>query len=69
MKLKVNNKEISCIEDLREIFNQMFYDEIAFGESQIHIEYNTDTSAGHPVRDDDIVRYSLETRRVNDKEH
>lgn len=33
MKLKVNNKEISCIEDLIEIFNQMFYDEILFGES------------------------------------
>ena len=31
-------------------------------------EYNTDTSAGHPVKDDDIVRYSLETRRVKDKE-
>ena len=31
-------------------------------------EYNTDTSAGHPTKDDDIVRYSLETRRVNDKE-
>ena len=31
-------------------------------------EYNTDTSAGHPVKDDDIVRYSLETRRVQDKE-
>ena len=25
------------------------------------IEYNTDTSAGHPVKDDDIVRYSKET--------
>ena len=33
------------------------------------IEYNTDMSAGHPVKDGDIVRYSLETRRVNDKEH
>lgn len=33
------------------------------------IEYNTDTSAGHPMEDDDIVRYSLETGRVNDKEH
>lgn len=32
------------------------------------IEYNTDTSAGHPVKDDDIVRYSLEMRRVRDKE-
>ena len=32
------------------------------------IEYNTDTSAGHPAKDDDIVRYSLETRRVQDKE-
>lgn len=27
----------------------------------ITIEYNTDTSAGHPVKDDDIVRYSKET--------
>lgn len=35
----------------------------------INKEYNTDTSAGNPVKDDDIVRYSLETRRVNDKEH
>lgn len=68
MKLKVNNKEISCIEDLREIFNQMFYDEILFGKSQIHIEYNTDTSAGHPIKDDDIVRYSSEKKRVKDKE-
>lgn len=34
----------------------------------IEIEYNTDTSAGHPIKDDDIVRYSLETRRVKDKE-
>ena len=33
-----------------------------------YIEYNIDTSAGHPTRDDDIVRYSLETRRVQDKE-
>ena len=34
----------------------------------ITIEYNTDTSAGHPAKDDDIVRHSLETRRVQDKE-
>ena len=34
----------------------------------IIIEYNTDTSAGHPVEDDDIVRYSEETQRVKDKE-
>lgn len=33
-----------------------------------NIEYNTDTSAGHPVKDDDIVRYSEETQRVQDKE-
>lgn len=32
------------------------------------IEYNTDTSAGHPIKDDDIVRYSEETQRVKDKE-
>lgn len=31
------------------------------------VEYNTDTSAGHPVRDDDIVRHSFEKRRVRDK--
>ena len=32
------------------------------------IEYNTDTSAGHPVKDGDIVRHSFERRRVKDKE-
>lgn len=32
------------------------------------IEYNLDTSAGHPMRDGDIVRYSFERRRVKDKE-
>lgn len=32
------------------------------------IEYNSNTSAGHPVKDDDIVRYSEETQRVKDKE-
>lgn len=34
----------------------------------LHIEYNTDTSAGHPVKDGDIVRYSFEKRRIKDKE-
>lgn len=33
-----------------------------------NIEYNTDTSAGHPTKDDDIVRYFEETQRVKDKE-
>ena len=33
-----------------------------------YLEYNSNTSAGHPLQDDDIVRYSLEMRRVNDKE-
>ena len=37
--------------------------------SNCSVEYNSDTSAGHPLQDDDIVRYSLEMRRVNDKEH
>lgn len=37
-------------------------------EQLLNKEYNTDTSAGHPKKDDDIVRYSLETRRVKDKE-
>lgn len=32
-------------------------------------EYNIDTSAGHPTSEgDDIVRYSEETQRVQDKE-
>ena len=34
----------------------------------ITIEYNTDTSAGHPIEDDDIVRYSEEIQRAKDKE-
>ena len=33
------------------------------------LEYNTDTSAGHPTSEgDDIVRYSEETQRVKGKE-
>lgn len=36
--------------------------------SWISKEYNNNTSAGHPVKDDDIVRYSEETQRVKDKE-
>lgn len=44
--------------EISEIYNSLDWE----------IEYNTDTSAGHPVKDDDIVRYSLETRRVKDKE-
>lgn len=46
---------------------------IEFKESYFKVleelsEYNTDTSAGHPAKDDDIVRYSEETQRVQDKE-
>ena len=38
-------------------------------ESQLSsLEYNLDTSAEHPEMDDDIVRYSEETQRVQDKE-
>lgn len=36
---------------------------------KINIEYNIDTSSGHPTFEgDDIVRYSFEKRRVRDKE-
>ena len=28
------------------------------------IEYNTDTSAEHPIKGDDIVRYSFEKKRI-----
>lgn len=34
----------------------------------IILEYNTNTSAGHPIKDDNIVRYSFEKRRIKDKE-
>ena len=38
-------------------------------EKPWYLEYNTDKSAGHPnYRDDDIVRYSFERGRVQDKE-
>ena len=45
--------------------NQIYKD---FKNSLNNLEYNIDTSAEHPVKDDDIVRHSLETRRVQDKE-
>ena len=48
------------------IMNNQIYED--FKNSLNNLEYNTDTSAGHPVKDDDIVRYSLETGRVQDKE-
>lgn len=47
-----------------ELFRKAVLEEV----ERIKLEYNTDTSAGHPVKDDDIVRYSLETGRVKDKE-
>ena len=40
-----------------------------YEECQILKEYNIDTSAEHPTFEgDDIVRYSIEKRRVKDKE-
>ena len=40
-----------------------------YEECQILREYNIDTSAGYPTDEgSDIVRYSLETKRVKDKE-
>lgn len=49
------------------IMNNQIYED--FKNSLNNLEYNTDTSAGHPTFEgDDIVRYSLETRRVKDKE-
>ena len=49
------------------IINNQIYED--FKNSLNNLEYNTDTSAGHPTyEDDDIVRYSLETKRVQDKE-
>lgn len=42
---------------------------LGYGDiKHIILEYNTNTSAGHPVKDDDIVRYSSEKKRVKDKE-
>ena len=49
------------------IMNNQIYED--FKNSLNNLEYNIDTSAGHPTfEDDDIVRYSLETRRIQDKE-
>ena len=39
-----------------------------YEECQILKEYNIDTSAGYPVKDDDIVRHFEETQRIKDKE-
>lgn len=40
-----------------------------YEECQILKEYNIDTSVQHPTFEgDDIVRYSLETKRVKNKE-
>ena len=45
------------------IMNNQIYED--FKNSLNNLEYNTDTSAGHPTFEgDDIVRYSLETRRI-----
>ena len=52
--------------DIIWIMNNQIYED--FKNRLNNLEYNTDTSAGHPAKDDDIVRYSLETRRVQDKE-
>lgn len=38
------------------------------GLEYLSVEYNSNTSAEHPEMDDDIVRYSEETQRVQDKE-
>lgn len=38
-----------------------FYKRQAYYKNCVLIEYNTNTSAGHPVRDDDIVRHFKET--------
>ena len=45
------------------IMNNQIYED--FKNSLNNLEYNIDTSTGHPTyEDDDIVRYSLETRRI-----
>ena len=41
------------------IMNNQIYED--FKNSLNNLEYNIDTSAGHPSKDDDIVRYSEET--------
>lgn len=50
-------------------FKEHFLSLLNTNENKIlTIEYNTDTSAEHPVKGEDIVRYSFEKRRVWDKE-
>ena len=67
--IRINNftTYISIPERIR-IYKVADYISLAKSFIDNYIEYNTDTSAGHPTKDDEIVRYSLETRRVQDKE-
>lgn len=61
---------------IRDNFNKFLFerDKIDFYKRQTYyknytlVEYNTDTSAGHPIKDGDIVRHSEETQRIKDKE-
>lgn len=48
------------------IINNQIYED--FKNSLNNLEYNTDTSAGHPTKDDNIVRHFEETQRIKDKE-
>ena len=49
--------------DIIWIMNNQIYED--FKNSLNNLEYNIDTSTGHPTDEgDDIVRYSLETRRI-----
>lgn len=43
------------------IMNQQTFED--FKKCISNLEYNTDTSAEHPIKDEDIVRYSNENQR------
>ena len=60
------NKSIKELLQLKVWIENSIFKSLAVPKSLI--EYNTDTSAGHPIEDDDIVRYSEEIQRAKDKE-
>ena len=47
------------------IMNNQIYED--FKNSLNNLEYNTDTSAGHPIKDDDIVRTILKNIELQNK--
>ena len=51
-----------------EYWDMTLEEKAKFGIYPIYIEYNTNTSAGHPIKDDDIVRTLWKHKELRNKE-